>query len=217
MSITPLDSYRHHPYWWDSEPHNKPLGLDSLAASANEMPAQADCVIVGAGYTGLSAALTLARAGKSVLVLDASHPGYGASGRNGGLIGPSFHKLGLAGLQSKLGDAKATAILRESMDILLWLKQFITEEGIDCGLVEAGRFRGAVATKHYDDLARQADKLNQAVDLSFQMVPKASQHNHIGSDYYKGGIVYHADGHLHPGLYLKGLANLALDAGAGQT
>jgi glycine/D-amino acid oxidase-like deaminating enzyme len=215
MSETLFDSYQHHPYWWDSGADGKPLKLDPLAASADEIPSHADCVIVGAGYTGLSAALTLARAGRSVVVLDASHPGYGCSGRNGGLIGPSFHKLGLSGLKAKLGDEKATAIIRESMDILAWLKQFISHEGIECGLAQTGRFRGAVAEKHYDELARQAESLSKAVDLSFEMVPQTSQRDHIGSDYYKGGIVYHQDGHLHPGLYLKGLAKLALKAGAG--
>jgi glycine/D-amino acid oxidase-like deaminating enzyme len=214
MSKSQLNSYQHHPYWWDSGPGDKSLDLNLLAATTDELPAQVDCVIVGAGYTGLSAALTLARAGRSVLVLDKSHPGYGCSGRNGGLIGPSFHKLGLSGLKAKLGDAKATAIMRESMDILTWLIQFIAREGIECGLVQKGRFRGAVAEKHYGELARQAEDLGSRVDLSYEMIPSTSQRDYIGSNYYKGGIVYHQDGHLHPGLYLKGLARLALKAGA---
>jgi glycine/D-amino acid oxidase-like deaminating enzyme len=213
MTRSNINSYRNHPYWWDSGLDDQPINLDRLAASVNEIPLQADCVVVGAGYTGLSAALTLARAGRSVAVLDESQPGYGCSGRNGGLIGPSFHKLGLEGLKARLGDAKASAIMRESMEILLWLKQFIAREGIECGLIEAGRFRGAVAEKNYDELARQAETLGKTVDLAFEMVPRSEQRDHIGSDFYKGGIVYHQDGHLHPGLYLKGLANLALEAG----
>ena len=205
--------WKNHPYWWDAGTDNQPLNLDLLAKSAEVIPAHSDCVVVGAGYSGLSAALTLARAGRSVIVLDSSQPGYGCSGRNGGLIGPSFHKLGLSGLRARLGEAGATAIMRESMDILTWLKQFITAEGIECALNEVGRFRGAVTLKSYDELARQAQGLNKLVDLEYEMVPQASQHDHIGSDYYRGGIVYHQDGHLHPGLYLKGLARLALEAG----
>jgi glycine/D-amino acid oxidase-like deaminating enzyme len=210
-----IDSMRTHPYWWDSCSTDQVLNLDRLAKPAGEIPIQADCVVVGAGYTGLSAALTLARAGKSVIVLDSSQPGYGCSGRNGGLIGPSFHKLGLAGLKARLGEAKATAILCESMEILAWLKQFISAEGIECGLVEAGRFRGAIAKKNYAELGREAENLRKAVDLQFEMVPRSAQRDHIGSDFYEGGIVYQQDGHLHPGLYLKGLANLVLEAGAG--
>jgi glycine/D-amino acid oxidase-like deaminating enzyme len=206
-------SWRNHPYWWDAGPDNQTLNLELLAKSVEEIPAQTDCVVVGAGYSGLSAALTLARAGRSVVVLDSSHPGYGCSGRNGGLIGPSFHKLGLSGLRARLGEAGAAAIMRESMDILMWLKQFIGREGIECGLTEAGRFRGAVTAHHYDELALQAEGLCKLVDLEYEMVPRSAQLNHIGSDYYRGGIVYYQDGHLHPGLYLKGLTSLALEAG----
>ena len=213
MAKNDEEPWRHHPYWWDAGPDNQPLNLDLLAKSVGEIPAQTDCVIVGAGYSGLSAALTLARAGRSVVVLDSSQPGYGCSTRNGGLIGPSFHKLGLSGLRAKLGEAGAAAIMRESMDILIWLKQFIGREGIDCCLTESGRFRGAVTAKHYDELGEQAEGLRKLVDLQFEMVPQSAQLKHIGSAYYRGGIVYHQDGHLHPGLYLKGLAGLALEAG----
>ena len=215
MTKINIDAVRPHPYWWDSCSTDQTLDIDRLAEPADKIPIQADCVVVGAGYTGLSAALTLARADWSVIVLDSSQPGYGCSGRNGGLIGPSFHKLGLAGLKARLGETKATAILRESMEILAWLKQFISVESIQCNLVEAGRFRGAIAAKNYTELARQAENLRKAVDLDFEMVPKSAQRNHIGSDFYHGGVVYHQDGHLHPGLYLKGLANLVLEAGAG--
>jgi len=206
-------SWQDHPYWWDAGPDNQPLELELLAKPVEAMPAHTDCVVVGAGYSGLSAALTLARAGRSVIVLDSSQPGYGCSGRNGGLIGPSFHKLGLSGLRARLGEARAAAIMRESMDILIWLKQFIKREGIECGLAEVGRFRGAVTVKSYDELALQAQGLRKLVDLEYEMVPQSAQLNHIGSDYYQGGIVYHQDGHLHPGLYLKGLARLALEVG----
>lgn len=215
MATIENNSYKNHPYWWDAGPGDSPIELDRLAKPADAIPLQSDCVVVGAGYGGLSAALTLARAGKSVTVLDTSKPGFGCSGRNGGLIGPSFHKLGLAGLKTMLGEAKATAILRESMDILIWLKQFISDEGIECGLKEVGRFRGAVTEKNYGELALQAEYLNKDVDLAFEMVPRSAQRDHIGSDHYQGGIVYHQDGHLHPALYLKGLAGLALKAGAG--
>ena len=112
-------SWKKHPYWWDAGTGNQPLNLELLAKSAEAIPSQADCVVVGAGYSGLSAALTLARAGRSVIVLDSSQPGYGCSGRNGGLIGPSFHMLGLSGLRARLGEARAAAIMREWMAIEL--------------------------------------------------------------------------------------------------
>ncbi len=91
--------------------------------------------VVGGGYSGLSAALTLARSGRTVAVLDAEVPGFGCSSRNGGLVGPSLHKLGLAGLSAKYGARKADDILRESMAGLEFLIDLIAREGIDCHLV----------------------------------------------------------------------------------
>ncbi len=64
-------------FWWDIDESLEP-------SKTYELPKQSDFVIVGGGYTGLSAGLTIARQGKSVVVLDSSKPGFGASTRNGG-------------------------------------------------------------------------------------------------------------------------------------
>ena len=71
------------PYWWEAAPLRE--------APPEPLPGQADVAIVGAGYTGLVAALTLARAGRSVVVLDALAPGEGASSRNGGIASDTLH------------------------------------------------------------------------------------------------------------------------------
>ncbi len=202
------------PYWWDYGMDGEPVELGGLSLNLKQLPERADVVIVGGGYTGLSAALTLARQGSDVVVIDAEHPGFGCSARNGGLIGPSFHKLGLAGLRAQHGDAVATAILNEAMEALGWLKSFIEDEGIACGLKKTGRFRGALKPSDYDGFARQAETLQKAVGLEFDMVSRDRQRDHIGTDRYQGGIVYPQDGHLHPGLFVKGLADRAIAAGA---
>ncbi|WP_166416904.1 NAD(P)/FAD-dependent oxidoreductase [Cochlodiniinecator piscidefendens] len=198
------------PYWWDAAGPK----LKSLATLPETLPTKVGTLIVGAGYTGLHAALTLARSGRDVIVVDAEHPGFGCSARNGGLIGPSFHKLGVAGLNAAFGTQKATEILQESMDSLQYLKDFISNEDLDTGLHLTGRFRGAPRPEHYETIARDCEMFAKTVGQAFHMIPKSEQHAEIGTDYYNGGVVYPDDGHLHPGKYAASLAEMVIDAGA---
>ncbi len=212
MRPDPLASdCRFTPYWWDADG----VDLAALAETRAALPERVDVAVVGGGYSGLSAALTLARAGRAVAVLDAETPGFGCSSRNGGLVGPSLHKLGLAGLSTKYGARKADDILRESMAGLEFLIDLIAREGIDCHLVRSGRFRGAISARGYEAMARETEALKKAVGLDADMVPRAEQGAEIGSDHYHGGVVSHGDGFLQPALYAAGLAARCRLAGAG--
>ena len=91
---------KYTPYWWEAAP---PREMPDLDVEPN-----CDVVIVGAGYAGISAALTLARAGLSVQVFDASNPGIGASTRNGG-IGSGNLKPSITKLIKTYGPMRATA------------------------------------------------------------------------------------------------------------
>ena len=202
--------FRNSPYWQDT---TGPLA-NGVVQEPDALPEHAEVAIIGAGYTGLSAALTLARAGREVVVLDAEGPGAGCSSRNGGLVGPSFHKLGLAGLAARHGTMNAQNILAESRDCLEFLLEFIDLEKIDCDLHRSGRFRGADRPEHYEEMAREIEGLRRGVGLDADMVPRSEQHAEIGSDAYYGGAVYHRDGHLHPARYLAGLVERVHAAGA---
>jgi len=202
--------FRNSPYWLDWA---GPV-LDELTAGPESLPTRAEVAIIGAGYTGLSAALELARAGRHVVVLDAVGAGAGCSSKNGGLLGPSYHKLGLEGLAASHGKDKAYKVIAESRECLESLLDFISSEKIDCDLRRTGRFRGADQPKHYEDLAREIEGLKKTVDLDADMVSRADQRAEIGSDAYYGGAVYHHDGHLDPGRYVAGLASRVTDAGA---
>ncbi len=202
--------FRHDSYWLDAAG----AALDDLTGAPETLPKRTEVVVIGAGYTGLSAALELSRAGRDVLVLDAVAVGAGCSSRNGGLVGPSFHKLGLDGLKKSHGTKKAHSVIAESRDCLEFLVDLIENENIDCDLRRSGRFRGADKPEHYEDLAREVEGLQKAVDLEADMVPRTEQRAEIGSDAYHGGVVYHRDGHLHPGQYVAGLAARAAAAGA---
>ncbi len=199
------------PYWWD----DTDLPKAQIAQGSATLPDAVETLVVGAGYSGLSAALTLARAGRDVVVVDADAIGFGCSSRNGGQIGPSFHKLGLAGLTASLGQAKAQTILRESMSTLAFLKQRIIDDAIDCDIQpDIGRFKGASRPADYETIARASEELDKSIGLRFELIPKSEQHSQIGSDHYHGGLVYLDDGLLHPAKYVLGLAHRVHEAGA---
>src|SRR5262245_55863526 len=92
------------PYWWEVAP---PVSRPQVAVQP-----RCDVVIVGAGYTGLSAGLTLARGGRSVQIFDRQRPGEGASTRNGGIasgnLRPSYRQMA-----RKFGAARAAALQAE--------------------------------------------------------------------------------------------------------
>ena len=117
------------PYWWEGQPRFE---------NNTELPQSADVVIVGAGYTGLSAALTLANNGKKVIVLDAEDIGFGASTRNGGMLG-SGHKVSNDHAQQKYGSEVASNLHKEANASLAYTTNLIKENQIDCDLQICGR------------------------------------------------------------------------------
>ncbi|MFA5122683.1 NAD(P)/FAD-dependent oxidoreductase [Zavarzinia sp.] len=193
------------PYWWQAAPRRR--------FDETPLPTTADVVVIGAGFTGTSAALTLARAGRSVVLLDAGAPGQGASSRNGGQVGSGNQKFKVAALVDWQGPARAAALLREGTAMLAHIGALIEREGIDCDYTVCGRFRGCVRPEHYDAMARDMADLHRVAGVESFMVPKAEQSREIGSDYYHGGSVLPNDASLHPGKFHQGLLERAVTAG----
>jgi len=193
------------PYWWEAAPR-----CETEVAAVAET---SDVVVVGAGFAGLSAALTLARGGRSVQVFDKERPGEGASSRNGGIASGNI-KVGFAGMVAQEGEARARAVYGEGVRAREDLIRFIAEENIDCGWELSGRFTGAYAPADYDKLAREVEFLNRHLDIGTFMVSKAEQHTEIGTDHYHGGAVRPDIGGLHPGLLHDGILARAVEAGA---
>ena len=192
------------PYWWEAAP--------LAETEAAGIPERADVGIVGAGYAGLSAALTLARAGRSVVVFDSLRAGEGASSRNGGICSGNV-KVPFGQMIKTLGRDRALAVYGEGVAARESLARFIADEKIDCGFDCVGRFTGASNPRDYDRMGREADALNKQFDLGVEMVPKSEQHRELGTDLYHGGQVRPDIAGLHPGLLHRGLLERAEAAG----
>jgi len=203
-TFSPSSDIAYRPYWWDAAPRQP---------SPKSLKTTADVVIVGSGFTGLSAALTLLRAGRSVVVLDRNEPGFGASTRNGGQIGSGNQKFRVKRLIELRGERKAEALLREGVRMLDHIAHLVQTEAIDCHFARCGRFRGAVRPEHYDAMARDMEDLRRVAGVESFMVPRADQGSEIGSDMFFGGSVLPGDASLHPGLYHAGLVARIEEAG----
>jgi glycine/D-amino acid oxidase-like deaminating enzyme len=181
--------------------------------AASAPPDEADVVVVGAGYTGLSAARTLARSGASVVVLEREEAGWGASGRNGGFVLPGF-KPGLAELVRRRGRAKARALFARSMEAVGFLEALVAEERIACDYVRCGAVTLADRASHLADLERERRALLEVAGHETRILDHTEIRSEIGSKRFAGGLLDPAAGSLHPAKYCAGLARAAERAGA---
>ncbi|WP_108482064.1 NAD(P)/FAD-dependent oxidoreductase [Oceaniglobus ichthyenteri] len=200
----PRATLKTSPYWWETAPI-RPLDQTPLEKTV-------DVAIVGAGYTGLTAALTLVRAGRSVAVFDRQHPGEGASTRNGGITSGNI-RLGYQELARRFGEKRAIAIEAESKAAREHLYRMLAEEGMDCEFQQTGRFSGAVNAQDYDSLAREAEKLHRTLGIEAYAVPQSEQRQYVGTDFFRGGSVRMDVGGLQPARFFAELLRVAQAAG----
>ncbi|HUF85775.1 MAG TPA: FAD-binding oxidoreductase [Thermohalobaculum sp.] len=193
------------PFWHAAAPPEPP----SNAAA----PERAEVLIVGAGYTGLSAALALAEAGREAVVLDAGPPGAGASTRNGGMIGWG-HRASIASLARRYGEAQAARMLREARLSLDFTVSLIDRLPGDAMYRRTGRFLGAGSPRHFARLARWAETEAPRLGMQARVVARAEQGAHIAGDLYHGGLHFPEHGGLHPALFHRALLEAARRAGA---
>ena len=196
---------RAQPYWWEAGPRPE-LEVDAL-------PAKVDVLIIGSGFTGLSAALTLARAGREVLVIERESAGWGASSRNQGHVGASF-KRGVSGLAKAYGKPRAVRLFKEGQAAVEFCKTLIEKEGIHCHLEQRGRLQLAWTPAHYEALADDIRQRVALCSLQADVLSRDEVRAQVVSEQYHGGVVMHREATLHGAMFHLGLLERATAAGA---
>lgn len=173
---------------------------------------RADVCIVGAGFTGLSAALSLAAAGRKVVVLDAHRVGWGASGRNGGQLG-SGQRVEQPELEDMLGFDQARALWDLAQGAKAYVKDVIARHEISCDLTPG--IAHVNHRKRYDaDSRALVDHMAKTYDYPLHYLPPHECADLVRSRRYSGGTLDMDAAHLHPLKYALGLASAAEQAGA---
>ncbi len=177
------------------------------------LPPKVDVAIIGGGYTGLSAARTLAKQGIKVVVLEANTIGWGASSRNGGMVLTGL-KLDMQTVMKKYGRELARRLFQCSLESIDTVEGMIGEEHIDCGFARYGHLLTANKPKHYEALQEEAEFMDKEFDHQVRLIPETEQREEIGSDLYHGALLDECSGGLNPAQYVVGLAGAAEKAGA---
>jgi len=196
--------FKEQPYWWDAAPRRQ--------SPQQPLPAYVDVAIVGSGHTGLSAALTLARAGRSVALFDSGDPGEGASTRNAGYVGRSL-KHSFASIMEHDGLERAKNVFHDMRAAFDYVFKLVQTEQIDCKLRQPGRFIAALDQSQYDSMAKEYGLREKHLGDVFEMVPRARLTGETGAQGYVGGAAIPDHGCFHPGLYHQGLQDRAIAAG----
>lgn len=173
-----------------------------------------DVAVVGAGFTGVSAALHLAERGYDVALIEANRVGWGASGRNGGQLIDGIVEVDKIGLIGKRFGNEAAEVVRkigvDSRDVVLEkIKRYSINCDLKFGFLDVALSQGDLDYFQSEIARKNANQYPHKMEL----VSKEDMHTVIGSDRYIGGMVHHGNGHLHPLNLCIGEARAAEERG----
>jgi glycine/D-amino acid oxidase-like deaminating enzyme len=183
------------------------------AAPVQPLPETADVAVIGTGFTGLSAALALAKRGAKVAVLESESIGWGASSRNGGMVLTGL-KLGVNQLISRYGRDLTRRMYAASLETISCVEYLVKKENIACDFSRSGHLEVACKQMHFDDYSRQVEVIAREFNHQLRVVPRGELRSEIGSGIYYGGMVDEISAGLNPARYVAGLGAAAMRAGA---
>jgi len=191
-------------YWWQERPPRP--------APPAEWQKHADIAIIGCGFTGLSAGLTLARAGRNVVILEKGLIGEGASTRNGGITSGNI-RLSATQLKKRFGAERAQQFFDEAVAARADLARFIQDENIDCDFQPVGRVVGLTGQFSADRIKRDNDAFQARYGIGPVFIEKHEMADYTESSVYEGGILRPDIGGIHPAKLMHEMLRLALEAG----
>lgn len=196
-------------YWQASAP---PLGRETPPLAGE---ASCEVAVIGAGYTGLTAALMLAEQhGAGVTVLEAGTPGWGASGRNGGFCCLGGAKLGYTEMARRYGLEETRRFFAVQMEAIDLVRQTCAERGIDADITGGGEIILAHRPARRQEMEEECGELRRLLGFEAQVLDNdALAERGLAADGFHGGLELPLGVGLHPLKYLRGLARAAIDAG----
>lgn len=205
--LTINDTPGEYPASWYAATVSPPAGFPPARGSL-----QADVCVVGGGFAGLSTALHLARRGYSVVLLEASRLGAGASGRNGGQVGTG-QRVEQPALEKQLGADTARRLWEFGLESVDLVRRLIAEGGIDADPAD-----GIIHADHRPRLTRHSLALCEHLERVYgyphlRFLDRAAIRSEIDSAAYHSGFLDLGGAHIHPLRYVVGLARMAADAG----
>ena len=173
---------------------------------------ETDVAVIGAGFTGLVAALVLRSEGRDVAVLDSGEIGQGCSGRNGGQVNPGW-KMDLNEIASHYGRNDAANALTLAKSAVPDLSKLIQGEALDCEFVENGYVQGATGHRGLASINQRAAQW-VAHGIEAEILSRQAGADLLGTEAYDGVLLHSQGGNLHPLSYARALARVGLARGA---
>lgn len=205
VSVKPRPALREVCFWRESAP---PIP----SYDGRPLPAQADVVVIGGGYTGLSTALHLAKKGAQVTLLERATLGSEASSRNGGFSTCGLSISAQAAVR-RYGLARARQLFQAAVEAVDCVEAIVRTETIDCNFERCGGLRAASKPSHFAHLRDTQATLARDFGYTTELISRGEQRREVGSDSYHGLLLDRKAAALHPGKYVAGLADAAARAG----